>query len=191
MKDKVRMVVFIVILGSIFTTTLVAVDNYTAPIIARNEELKRKASILKAFVIPYKEEEIEQIFLENVTVKGEDEKSYYVSQDGTIAFLFTGSGLWGPIKGALAMNQDMKTISRVEIIYQEETPGLGSRIIEEAFLNRFKDKTFAPHLKMLPEGQAKGNDEIDGITGATMSSEALIAILNNQYEQFSVMISGE
>ena len=64
MKDKLLMIVFIVILGSILTTTLVAVESYTTPIIERNGELKRKASILQAFDIPYEPTTIEQVFLD-------------------------------------------------------------------------------------------------------------------------------
>lgn len=191
MKEKILIIVFIVILGSILTTVLVAVDNYTAPIIAHNEEIKRKVTILKAFGIPYEKDKIEQVFLENVKVQGQGEKTYYISKDGAIAFLFTGTGLWGPIEGVLSMKQDMKTISGIEIIRQEETPGLGSRITERSFLDRFKSKMFAPNLKMVPEGQSKENNEIDAITGATLTSGALIAILNDQYKQFSAIISGE
>jgi len=190
MKDKVFMIVFIVLLGSFLTTALVAVDNYTAPMIVRNQELKRKTSILKAFEISYKEEEIEDLFLENITVRGEGEKSYYVTKAGTRAFVFEGAGLWGPVEGVLALNQD-KTISKVEIMVQEETPGLGSRITESAFLDQFRSKIFAPALKMVPEGQSQTNNEIDAITGATMSSKAFIDILNEQYQQFYPIISGE
>ncbi len=192
MKDKVTMIGFIVILGTILTTTLVGVDTYTKPIIAKNEELKQKASIIQAFEIPYyRKETLEDVFVENVRGRGTGVQKYYLSKDGRIAFLFTGSGLWGPIKGVLAMDADMKLIKRVEIIYQEETPGLGGRIAERTFLSRFNDKTFAPRLTLVPEGKSSANNQIDGITGATLSSAAFVGILNEYYEQFSVIVSGE
>ena len=191
MRDKISMIAFIVILGTILTTALVAVDNYTAPIIARNEDIKRKGSILKAFEILYNEDEIEKAFIDNVKVLGKGDRSYYVSKDGTIAFLFRGAGLWVPIEGVLSMNRDMKTISSIEIMRQEETPGLGGRIAEREYLDRFGDKMFAPNLKMVPEGRSNKNNEIDGITGATMSCNVFIAILNDQYKQYSALISGE
>lgn len=191
MKEKVAMIIFIVILGTILTTALVAVDNYTAPIIAHNEDIKQKGSILKALEIMYKEDEIEHAFLDNVNVKGAGDRSYYIAKDGTVAFLIRGAGLWGPIEGVLSMAQDIKTISRIEIIRQEETPGLGSRIAERMYLDRFKGKVFAPDLKMVPEGRSSKNNEIDSITGATMSCNAFIAILNDQYTLFSAVTRGE
>ena len=188
MKDKVFMIVFIVLLGSILTTALVAVDNYTAPIIARNQVIKQKISILKVFEIPYKEDNIEDRFLENIAVRGEGEKSYYVAKDGTRAFVFEGVGLWGPIEGVIALKQDMQTISKIEIMNQEETPGLGDRITEPAFLDQFRAKIFAPDLKLMPEGQSQAKNEIDAITGATMLSVAFIDILNENYQLFRLKV---
>jgi Na+-transporting NADH:ubiquinone oxidoreductase subunit C len=108
-----------------------------------------------------------------------------------IGFLFAGSGLWGPIEGVLAMDEDLKVIKRVEIMHQEETPGLGGRIAERAFLDRFDEKSFKPQLELVSEGQSAETNEIDSITGATMSCEAFIGILNDHYEQFSMIVSGE
>ncbi len=192
MKGKISMFVFIIVLGSILTTTLVAVDTYTKPLIEKNQELKRKASILHAFEIPYyKKEMIDQVFLENIRGRGSEEKKYYLSKDGRIAFLFIGAGLWGPVEGVLAMDKDMKFIKRVEIMHQEETPGLGSRIAERAFLTQFSNKAFTPQLILVAEGRSQANNEIDGITGATMSSKAFIEILNAHYKEFSQIVSGE
>ena len=51
MKGKISMIVFIVILGSILTITLVAVDSYTTPMIERNGELKRKERANRGFIM--------------------------------------------------------------------------------------------------------------------------------------------
>ena len=191
MREKISMIVFIIILGTVLTTILVAVDNYTAPLIAHNEDIKQKTSILKTFKIPYNKDDIEQTFLNNVTIQEEADLSYYISKDGAFAFLFAGSGLWGPIEGVISMNRDMKTVKGIVIIRQEETPGLGSRIAEREYLDRFGDKMFTPNLKMVSEGKSNESNEIDSITGATMSCKAFIAILNDQYKHFSAKLSGD
>jgi Na+-transporting NADH:ubiquinone oxidoreductase subunit C len=191
MKDKLLMIVFIVILGSILTTALVAVESYTTPRIERNGELKRKSSILEAFDIPYEQETIEQVFLDKVRGRGSGDNKYYIAEDERIALPFLGSGLWGPIEGVLALDKNMKYIERVVIMHQEETPGLGGRIAEQDFLDRFTAKTFRPRLKPAPEGKGQADNEIDSITGATLSSEAFIGILNEHYTRFSKIVSGE
>ena len=55
-------------------------------------------------------------------------------------FEFEGRGLWGPIKGLVALGPDLKTLESITIIAQEETPGLGGRISETKFLDQFRKK---------------------------------------------------
>ena len=68
---------------------------------------------------------------ENINTKKLGEKDFYVTSGGDVAFEISGSGLWGPIRGIVAVLPDMKTIKGITIIYQEETPGLGGRIGED------------------------------------------------------------
>jgi len=82
MKEKISMIIFIIILGTILTTALLAVDNYTSPIIARNEDIKQKKSVLKAFNILFQEDGIEQAFHDKVKVLGDGDRSFYVSRRG-------------------------------------------------------------------------------------------------------------
>ncbi len=195
MKNKiVPMLVFILLLGGVLTTLLVGVDTYTAPIIQRNQELKQKTTILKVLKIefdPKNSENIEQLFQDNVTLENTQPKPHYLSKDGRKAFIFSGTGFMGPIVGVLSMGADDQTINNIEIMQQEETPGLGSRITERKFLDQFAGKTFKPELTLMPEGQSDSQTEIDGITGATMSSKALTRTLNQQYGEFYQSVAGK
>jgi len=194
MKEKILMVVFVLVLGSILTTALVAVDDFTAPFIERNSVLKLKSSVLGSLDIPFNPEDtndIEGVFSENIEVKKRDEKSIYISQGKDIAFQFSGAGLWGPITGILALQPDIKTIKKIVVIHQEETPGLGGRIAEKVYLNGFANKTFSPLLLLVPEGTSSLDNEIDAIAGATMSSDAFVEILNDQFEKYRSTIQGE
>ena len=195
MKNKIiPMLVFILLLGGMLTTLLVGVDTYTAPMIQRNQELKQKTTILKVLKIgfdPKNSENIEQLFQDNVTLENTQPKAHYLTKDGRKAFIFSGTGFMGPIIGVLSMETGDQTINNIEIIQQEETPGLGSRITERKFLDQFAGKTFTPELTLVPEGQGDSETEIDGITGATMSSKALTGILNQQYSEFHQSVAGE
>ncbi len=193
MKEKILMVVFVLVLGSVLTTALIAVDEYTAPFIEKNAETKIKSSILKALEISFQAESAEmgELFDKNISIEQKVEMTFYVSEQGDIAFRFTGSGLWGPISGVLALRPDFKTIKAITIIHQEETPGLGSRIAEEAYLQGFRNKIFAPILRLVQAGRGGGGDsEVDVIAGATMSSDAFINILTSQFEQYAEAYRG-
>ena len=194
MKEKILMIVFVLILGSILTTALVAVDDFTAPFIERNSVLKLKSSVLRSLDIPFNPEDTidtEGVFSENIEVKKRAEKSIYISKGKNIAFQFSGAGLWGPITGIMALQPDVKTIKKIVVIHQEETPGLGGRIAEQIYLDGFVDKTFSPDLKLVPEGKSGLDNEIDAIAGATMSSNAFVEILNDQFEKYRSTIQGE
>jgi RnfABCDGE-type electron transport complex G subunit len=178
MKDKIMMLVFVLVLGSILTGILVAVNWYTTPVISKNEELTGRSSVLQALGIPFDKNDVDQVFAENVQVKEEAGKKYYVAGAKGIAFAYAGSGLWGPINGIVALNPDLSTLRAVTIIHQEETPGLGSRITEQKYLDQFKGKDFTSGLKLVPPGKSSRNNEVDAITGATLTPKAFLQILN-------------
>jgi Na+-transporting NADH:ubiquinone oxidoreductase subunit C len=189
MKAALAMIAFVIILATVLTGSLVAVDRFTAPIIARNEELKEKRSVLDALEVRYEPGEVARAFDENVKVleKTVPERSgeagaqqFFVSREGTVAFKYSGSGLWGPITGVLAVAPDRKTIRGLTIINQEETPGLGGRIKEREFLDRFLSKRLDPGVAVVAPGKAGGPTEVDGITGATLSCKAFERILNEE-----------
>jgi RnfABCDGE-type electron transport complex G subunit len=178
MKDKIMMLAFVLVLGTILTGILVAVNYYTTPVISRNEQREVQAGVLRALGIPFAEGEEEQVFAGSVQTRQAGEKTYYVADGQGIAFPYAGSGLWGPINGIVALNPDLRTLKGVTILHQEETPGLGSRITEQAYLDTFRGKDFSTGLKLVTPGKADGADEIDAITGATLSPKAFLDILN-------------
>lgn len=191
MKEKILMIIFVLLLGSILTGILVAVNFYTSPLIEKNSVIKLKTSVLKAVSILFSEEEVEKVFADNIRVKGSDENVYYLTANEEVAFPFSGPGLWGQITGILAMHSDLSSIKGITIIYQEETPGLGSRIAEKEYLDIFNNKKFAPDLIAVGAGKSSRENEIDTITGATMSSNAFIKILNMEYKKYRSFIQGD
>lgn len=184
MKEKVFMVVFVLVLGIILTSALVAVDGYTADRIKRNQEVKLRMRVLDALGISYTKEDVEEKFSENIKPEQNSGKMFYTSGDGDVSFEISGSGLWGPISGILALSSDLATIKGISIIHQEETPGLGGRITERDFLDTFKGKKISPAITIQPAGKAEGDNEVDGITGATLSCKAFEAILNAQSKEY-------
>ena len=180
MNARVRMIAFVLILASILTGALIAVESLTKPIITRNEALKIKRSVLAALAIGYKEGALESTFEEHVTSVDKGKRTFFVTRENVVAFSFYGSGLWGPIRGVLAVEPDGETVKGITIVHQEETPGLGSRIAEEPYLKLFHAKRLVPRLTITEQGKASGENEVDGITGATLSCQAFARILNEE-----------
>ncbi len=190
MKDKIMMIVFVLILGTILASILVGVDAFTEPKIAKNEKIKELSTILNTFGIEFSEDTIEKAFSDNIETISFPNISVYRVASGELAFPFEGSGFQGPIIGIVVMDPDLKTINGVGIKYQEETPGLGSRISEKEFLDSFMGKKFDPELVLVGAGKSVEKSEVDGITGATMSSVALIKVINGDYKTFYSNLEG-
>ncbi|MBW8035109.1 MAG: FMN-binding protein [Planctomycetes bacterium] len=196
MKDKLQMILFVLVMGAILTTALVTIDAITEPYIKANQLKKLQMSVLGVAGIEYTEENREQVFAESIETKpfpdylqpkdaDEDKKlKFYVTSDNQIIFEFKGNGLQGEIHGAIALMDDLDTIKGITIIKQEETPGLGGRIGEAEFLNQFKNKKLFPELKITRQGKASGINEVDGITGATLSCNALEEVLNSESQKY-------
>jgi len=102
--------------------------------------------------------------------------------DGSIKYVLPmyGAGLWGPIWGYVAVNDDGNTIYGANFSHEGETPGLGARIAEQPFQDEFKDKHLFidgefKSVAVLKRGQkaANGAEQIDALTGATITSRGV------------------
>jgi Na+-transporting NADH:ubiquinone oxidoreductase subunit C len=189
MKDKIWMVSFVLIIGSLWTTALVGVDKLTAPLILKHEQERLRISVLAALSIPYEADNTEQVFNENVKSEEKGTKKIYRSQKGDIAFRVSGNGVQGPISGVVAMQPDLRTIRGITIVHQEETPGLGDRVFEKETLDRFKGKKIEPQLLILSPGKASKENEVDGVSGATLTCKAFEKILNRQIKDYISLIA--
>lgn len=172
------------IMGTVSGILLVGVNVYTMPLITKNEEFKLKTSVLTVLEIAYDEPNVTKAFASQIRELKKDGYIFYNSSDGAVAFEFRGSGLWGPISGLISLEKDLKTIRKLKITYQEETPGLGGRIAEAAYLKQFKHKEILPRLIFMPEGKASQKNEVDAITGATGSSRAFEKLINENVQKY-------
>ena len=88
-----------------------------------------------------------------------------------------GQGYADKIELLLALDPPIETITGLFILDQKETPGLGNKIIEVVWRGQFAGKSTGDQLKVV-KGGAKAANEIDAVTGATISSDSVVAIIN-------------
>jgi len=65
MKNALRILIFVIVMGTVSASLLVGINLYTAPLIAKNEELKLKSSVLDALEINYTRTDILEVFEKN------------------------------------------------------------------------------------------------------------------------------
>ncbi len=120
---------------------------------------------------------------------------YEATIDGKKKYIvpLRGAGLWGPIWGYIALNDDKSTIYGATFGHKGETPGLGAEIDTEGFQKEFQDKHITRDNKftsiaVVKSGQTKSDmDYVDGISGGTITSQGVDEMLKNclsGYENF-------
>ncbi|MCQ2310487.1 MAG: FMN-binding protein [Paludibacteraceae bacterium] len=103
-------------------------------------------------------------------------------QEGT-AIECTANGFGGPIRLMVGFAQD-GTILGYEVLEQQETPGLGTHIVEW-FKNA--DKPGQCIVGRVADGQftvSKDGGSVDAITAATISSRAFLSAINSAYAEW-------
>jgi len=154
--------------------TLIAVINVaTHDIIFENAEKERQASIFEIFPNGTSAElfegKLNEIDHKNIAIhyvymikNNADLLGYCVS--------LSSMGFGGEIELLIGVTAD-KSLVGVKILSMSETPGLGSKVSDTTFLSQFDGKT---------EAVALGAD-VDAVTGATVSSKAVILAVNSVY----------
>lgn len=138
---------------------------------------------LTATQIEIQKEKEEKLALEEVIpqaknfegVKENDEIIYYKALDQKnkiIGYVFKSKkrGYSSDIETIAGIDTKGKILA-IRILSQNETPGLGSRVSEKEFTDRFKNKDL------------KTFNEIDTITGATISSSAVVDSVKTKLEE--------
>ena len=106
-----------------------------------------------------------------------------IGNETKYVFPMTGRGLWGGLWGYVSVNADLQTVYGAYFSHESETAGLGALIAEEKFQDEFKGKHIfdagnndSVALTVVKNGKVepgKENVQVDGITGATLTSNGV------------------
>ncbi|MCF7956482.1 MAG: FMN-binding protein [Phycisphaerae bacterium] len=198
MKGNSYTICYAAILGTVCALLLTGVAKFTEPYKLKNAAAEKNRNIFTALNIDFDKkssaEELVEIFNNKIVeeTSGDGLALYKYQESGVtkgIAVDFEGPGLWAPIKGFLALEPDMNTIRGITFYEQEETPGLGGEISTEDFRNRFIGKKIVaadgkPGIAI--KAGLSGINEVDGITGATMTCDKVAEMLNKVIDKITV-----
>jgi len=199
LKSNLYTLGYAAVLGSVCAMLLTAAASFTGPYRLANADAEMKRNILDVLQVPYSPQVSARqlVGLFEVKVRQEDSGDLtlyrYIRPEGsdeveTVAVAFEGPGLWGAIKGFLALGPDMETIRGLTFYEQEETPGLGGEIASQWFRKQFEGKKIiddAGNVGIILKGGGKASaiNEVDAITGATMTCDKVESILNEVAEK--------
>ncbi|MCP5104321.1 MAG: RnfABCDGE type electron transport complex subunit G [bacterium] len=168
-KDYIKMVVVLTAIAMVCGFLLAAVKNFTA---VRIEE-QILVNVKGPAVLRVLETSTNDLIgdRQEVTIDGQKAVVFVGKKEEkpwAVAFESSGGGFGGDIGVMVGFNLEKDQLSGIGILTHQETPGLGARVTETSFTDRFKDKPISVVFKV-----KKDNGKIDALSGATNSSRGV------------------
>jgi electron transport complex protein RnfG len=180
MKENTRMLVVLTLICSACGFLLAGVENATKDRI-EEQVLKNVQGPAVQQVLAGAENDL-IADRKKVTV-GDKEVVLFVAKKGgvnwAVAYETFAGGFGGDLGVVVGYNLTEDRITGIGITTAAETPGIGLRIKEDAFTDRFKDKTVTDKIDLKNNGGV-----IDGISGATVSSVAVCDAVRKNIEMY-------
>ncbi len=184
MKTVIQMLVVLTGIGLISGGLLFQVSSWADPMIAVN---KQKATEEAIYIVQPEGKSYEKISA------GDFEGYKVFGQNKDLigyAFVYEGNGFQGKIRIMIGIQPDLSKISSIEILEQSETPGLGTKVTEEPFKTKFKGLNSKGSIGWVKEGASPKDNEIIAITGATISSKSVVAIIDTGLKKLRTLKEG-
>jgi Na+-transporting NADH:ubiquinone oxidoreductase subunit C len=191
-KESIGYVVAFTFVVCIAFVVLLAVANQlTVERVKANQSFASHFAVLKAFGLAdasTARDQVEPLYAAQVKELAAPEPgvaaySAKIGESGFVAVKLTNPGLWGPITAILAADPKAERVRGLEILEQQETPGLGGRIGEAWFSAQFAgEKVGADGRIAVAQGSGKGdpvkeNSKVDAVTGASRTSDFVQALV--------------
>jgi len=183
---SIRLIATMVLTALLAGSVLAGVYAVTAPMIAENRRAATRAAIAR--VLPGTRETRMLAVRDGVLVPvGEGEEPaapVYLGLDGAggvigLAVPASGAGFGGTLELLFGFDPERERVTGLAILASLETPGLGDKIeTDPAFTESFLDLAVAPEIVCANERTAPNT--VDGISGATISSKAVVRIINER-----------
>ena len=178
---------WLLIVASFFFGLLLAATNYalSGEIKKREmEKLNEKAGALLPEGAHFEELE-EKIVIKSSRGKEREITGYKaILNDECVGWVFNvrGPGFADIIKLVVVVDKDFEKLAGYGVLSSNETPGSGDKIKYDYFRDQFKGAPVG-ELKLVSTGKPEKIDsEIVAISGATISSEAVVSIMNDSLE---------
>jgi len=198
MKDSLRTLVFAAVLAVVCAGLLTAANRLLADYQHANAEAERLRNVFAALDLklgPAPEAltaaELVKIAQREIRERHVSDLTIYEYKHPEVGLLraveFSGPGLWGPVEGLLCLRSDLKTVFRISFYKHEETPGLGGEISSEAFGKQFVGRSIdvpgAPPGIRVVRTRTGARNEVDAISGATLTCDKVAAMLDTVSKQ--------
>jgi electron transport complex protein RnfG len=190
MNNTAKIIIVLTFITIIAGGVLAVLDSFTRPKI-------------EAYQNNLKNEAVSEVLPKNVkieTIEKDAMTFYKATKDNDVvgyAFQVSGGGYQSELVLMVGVSADFSEILGAKIISQVETPGLGTKIEDDAsnkedpawFINQFKGVKTVPAITYVKNAKPSKATEIQAITGATISSSAVVDILNKGIKEAKALLN--
>jgi electron transport complex protein RnfG len=191
--SSLRLVMTLAIAGLLSGIAIIGIYETTLPTITANKAQELREAVLKVLpgvtrmqALVYRDGE-----LVVVATPEKDEPVIYAGHDEQGAFVgyavpAAGPGFQDTIALLYGYMPDDRQVVGMEILESRETPGLGDKIYKDAdFVAEFSALLVDPEIVAVKKGTKTGPNQVDAITGATISAKAVVRIINEAHTEWS------
>jgi len=191
--SSLRLVLTLAIAGLISGIAIIGIYESTLPTITANKARELREAVFK--VLPGVSQMQQLVYRNGELVAAEDreqgEQAVYGGYNDQGVFIGyaipgAGPGFQDTIALLYGYTPQRKLVLGMEVLESRETPGLGDKIYKDAdFVGAFGALSIEPKIVAVKKGKKSQANEIDAITGATISSKAVVRIINETHTTWS------
>ena len=194
--SSLRLVLTLAIAGLVSGMAIISIYEATLSTITENKARELREAVFKVLpgvsqmqALVYRDGELVVVEVadknEPVIYGGYDEQGDFVGY----AMPAAGPGFQDTIGILYGYKPGEKIVVGMEVLESRETPGLGDKIYKDAvFVGGFSALSVEPEIVAVKKGTKSQANEIDAITGATISSKAVVRIINEAHAQWSAQL---
>jgi len=187
--SSLRLVLTLAIAGLVSGIAIIGIYESTLPTITANKARELREAVFKVLpgvsqmqALVYRDDELiavgDPAKNEPVVYGGYDSQGDFVGY----AMPAAGPGFQDTIALLYGYKPGEKIVVGMEILESRETPGLGDKIYKDAeFVAEFSALSVEPEILTVKKGTSSQPNEVDAITGATISSKAVVRIINETH----------
>ena len=108
--------------------------------------------------------------------------SAYVTDAGDYVFDVQSAGYHGDVELMIGIASD-GTVAGIQIVSEDETDGIGTNALTEDYFGTFTG--LAAEGTLTVEKPGSGETQVDGVSGATFTSTAVVTDLNIAFEAYA------
>jgi electron transport complex protein RnfG len=194
--SSLRLVLTLAIAGLVSGMAIIGIYEATLPTITENKARELREAVFKVLpgvsqmqALVYRDDELIVVEAadkdEPVIYGGYDEQGDFVGY----AMPAAGPGFQDTIAILYGYKPGEKIVVGMEVLESRETPGLGDKIYKDAvFVGGFSALSVEPEIVAVKKGTKSQANEIDAITGATISSKAVVRIINEAHTAWAAQL---